>query len=103
MLGSLSLICLPQVGYVRRKLLSSGWSLAQPEWNRRRRAVRIFHQHASGLAFDTANSPRSVSQQHNVVAIALDREIFVQRADHRAFGFRDHGVERASPEWLRRW
>ena len=50
---------------------------ATPEGNARRRAVRILHQHAAGLAFHAANAPGGVAQQHDVARVALDGEIFV--------------------------
>ncbi len=50
----------------------------------------VFDQHATGLAFDAANAPGSVTQQHDVARIAFDGEVFVQRANDNAFGLGNH-------------
>ena len=78
----------------KRKFLRACRSLAMPERNTRRRAVRIFDQHPAGLAFYATNPPRGVAQQHDVTGVALDREVFVERADHGAFRFSHYGEQR---------
>ncbi len=85
----------PQISHMRRKFLSPRRGLAAPEGNAGRRAMRVFHQHASRFAFHAADAPRSVAQQHDVARIALDGKVFVERADHDAFRFGDHGEERS--------
>ena len=55
----------------------------------------IFDQHASRFAFDPANSPRSIAQQHDVAGIALDGKVFVERAHDNSFGLGDHGEQRS--------
>ena len=57
---------------------------------RRWRAMRIFDQHPTRLAFNAANAPGSVAQQHDVAGVAFDREIFVEGSDDAAFGLGDH-------------
>ena len=47
--GSRVLNCCAQVGHVLRQLIRPRWSLAPPERNRRRRAMRVFYQHATGV------------------------------------------------------
>ena len=48
---------LPQIGNVQRQLFGSRRSFAPPERDAGRRAVSVFHQHASRFAFHPANSP----------------------------------------------
>ena len=57
-----------------------------------RRAVRVLHAHAPGL--DAADAPGRGAEQEHVAGQALDREILVERADHRAFGLGDHEILR---------
>ncbi len=85
---------LAQLGHVLRQLVSARWSFAAPEGNSRRRAVRIFHQHAPGVRLHAANAPRGVAQQHDVAGIALDREVLVERADDDLFRLHHHREQR---------
>ena len=41
-----------------------------------------------------ADAPGCVSQQHDVASKAFHGEVFVYRADDRALGMGDHGVQR---------
>ena len=52
--------------------------------------MRIFH--ADLALAHMPNAPRMRTEQKHIAGQALDREIFVQRADHFAFGFRDHRI-----------
>ena len=52
---------LPQRRDLQRQFLRARGSFATPEGNSRRSAMRILHQHASGLALHAPDSPRSVS------------------------------------------
>jgi len=54
--------------------------------------MRVLDHHAAGLAFNSADAPRGVAQQDDVVAIAFHGEVFIERADNGAFGLRNHGV-----------
>ena len=56
--------------------------------------MRILHQHASGIDFHAPDPPRGIAQQHDVARVALDGEVFVERADHDAFRFGHHREER---------
>ena len=51
--------------------------------------MSIFDEHASRLAFHASDAPRGVAEQHDVAGIALDGEVFVERADDDAFGLGD--------------
>jgi hypothetical protein len=57
--------------------------------------VGVFHQHATGLAFDPPNSPRTVAQQHDVAGIALDGKVFVECANNNSFGLGNHRKQRS--------
>ena len=65
---------------------------AAPERNRRRGAVRVLDAHAPGL--DAPDAPRRRAEQEHVAGQALDREILVERADHRLVGLGQHEVLR---------
>ena len=58
---------------------------AVPERNRRRRAVRVFDAHDAG--FHAPDLPRVRAEQKDIAGHALDREVFVERADDVALGF----------------
>ena len=83
-----------------RKLERPARRFAAPERNRRRRAMRILHAHAARL--HALDPPGSGAQQEHIARQALDREIFVERADHRAFRLGDHLVIARCPESRRR-
>src|SRR5581483_1989926 len=68
-------------------------SLASPERNAGRSSMGVFDEYATGFAFHPANSPRSVSEEHDVAGIAFDRKIFVERPYDHAFRLRDHGKQ----------
>src|SRR5258708_24915041 len=48
--------------------------------------------HANPARLDPPDTPRRGAEQKYVAGQALDREIFIQRAHHRAFGFGDHQI-----------
>jgi hypothetical protein len=54
----------------------------------------IFHDDPRRFAFDPANSPRRVPQQHDFSRHALDGEIFIDRADDAAIRFGDNREQR---------
>ena len=66
-----------------------------------RRPVRIVDAHPSG--FDAPDFPRRGPQQEHIADHALDREIFIQRSDDRAFRLGDHLILRGIRESRRRW
>ena len=65
---------------------------AAPERHVGRSSLRVFHEHAASL--HAADAPGCVSQQHDVASKAFHGEVFVYRADDRALGMGDHGVQR---------
>ncbi len=75
-----------------RQLRRAARRFAAPERNGGRGAVRVFHAHASGL--DAADPPRRRAQQEHVAGQALDREVFVERADDGLVGLGEHQVLR---------
>ncbi len=93
-----------------RKLVAAARRLAEPERNRRRRALRILDAHASAL--DAQDAIRHVAELENITGDAFDREVLVDRADHRRLRLehdivvgrirnraagRDRGQPRATP------
>ena len=56
-------------------------------------AVRILDHDARRPAFNSANAPRSVAEQHDFAGHALDGEIFIDGADDRAVGLGDDGEQ----------
>ena len=62
-----------------RQLARARRRLAEPERDRRRRAVRVLDAHPARL--DAPDAPRVVAEQEDVAAHALDREVLVDRAD----------------------
>ena len=75
-----------------RELDRAAQAFAVPKRNRRRRAVRVFDAHDAG--FDAADRPRVRAEQEDVAGHALDREIFVERADDVPVGLGDDVVVR---------
>src|ERR1019366_8384259 len=67
--------------------------LAQPERNRRLRAMRVLHPHLP--LPHMPHAPRLRAQQEHIARKALDREVFVDRAHHLAFRLCNHRVGRA--------
>ena len=65
-------------------------AFAQPERHRRRLALRIGDAHDT--AADAQDAPRRVAELENVARQRLDREVFVERAEERAFGLEQHAV-----------
>ena len=90
--GSENVHLLAKVGEFARKLVRSARCLAAPERNVGRRAVRVFDQQPPVRAFDAPDSPRRAAEQKNIAREALDREIFVHRADRSAVGHRDNRI-----------
>src|SRR6185503_19827749 len=75
------------------ELRSPGWRFPAPERDRRRRAMRVLDEDTPRNA-DPTNPPRRVAEQEDVAGHAFDREIFVDGADDRPFGFSDDRVQR---------
>jgi len=50
--------------------------------------MRILDPHAAGL--DAADAPRGRAHEEDIPGEALDREVFIERADHHAFRLRYH-------------
>ena len=48
--------------------------------------MRVFYQHARSFGLHAPDAPRSISEQHNVACLALDREIFVDCPNISAIG-----------------
>ncbi len=85
---------LPQISDVLGKFLGPGQCFASPKRHTGRGPMRILHQHAAGVGFDAANHPRSISQQHNVAAIAFHGEVFIHGTDDKTVRLRNHGIKR---------
>jgi len=81
---------LANLGERARKLGRARRRLTEPEWDGRRSTLRVGHPHDA--ATDADDSPRSRAELEDVAAVRLDGEVFVQRADERAFRFEDHLV-----------
>ena len=84
----------PQLGHVKRKLLRPCRRFPIPEWNGWRRSMRIFDQHPTRPSFYAMNAPGGVPQQHYVASVALDREVFVERANDNPFRSGHYGEQR---------
>src|SRR5438552_11809064 len=54
----------------------------------------IFDENASGPTLDAANTPGGISQQNDVIAIALNGEVLIERAHYCAFRLSHHGIKR---------
>ena len=48
--------------------------------------MRILHQHPPRIGLNAMNHPRRIPQQHDVSAIAFDREVFINRYHDRPSG-----------------
>src|SRR5690606_7318810 len=68
----------------------SRWSFAEPEWNSRRLAMRVFHADSAG--FDSQNFPRCIAELKNITRHTFHREIFVDRADESFRGIKNHAI-----------
>src|SRR5689334_11192419 len=77
---------------MRRKFIGARRSLTTPERHVGSSSLCVFNQNPSCL--HAADAPRSISQQHDVARDALDRKVFVYRADNGAFRMRNDGVKR---------
>ena len=73
-----------QVGDLARELDGARGRLAEPERDRRRRALRVGHPHDARL--DAADAPAVRAQQEHVAGHALDRPVLVHGADVRVVG-----------------
>ena len=82
----------PQLGDSRRELDAASRRLADPEGDRGRLAVGVFHSHSSRL--DPEDAPGCVAELEDVARQALDGEIFAQRSDARPLGLENHRVVR---------
>ena len=71
------------------KLLAAPRRLADPERNRRRRALRILHAQLAG-GFDLQDAIRGIAQLEHIARKAFDREILVYGADDETLRFKDH-------------
>ena len=65
----------------------------KPEGHRRRRAMRILHQHAP-LFFDREDAPACVAQLDHVTRPAVHGVVLVQRGNLHTFGLQHDGVDR---------
>ena len=72
------------------QLVAARRRLAQPERDRRGGAVRI--RHPDIAARNLQHAPRCVAELEHVPGIALDGEVFVERADERVLGVEDDAV-----------
>ena len=75
------------------KLRGARRSFASPEGNAGRRALSVLDDDARRPAFNPANAPRRIAQQHDLAGHAFDGEVFVDRADHRTVGLGDNGEQ----------
>src|SRR5262249_17964049 len=75
-----------------RELARSTRSLAEPEGQRRRRALGVRHAH--GARLDAQHAPGGVPELEDVSARRLDLPVLVDRADERAFGLEEDAVVR---------
>ena len=81
---------LTQRGDRLRELCRARRGLAEPEGNRRRRAMRILH--ADLACFHAPDAPGGIAQQKDVAALALDGKILIDLADKRALRLFDDVV-----------
>ena len=72
---------LAQLAHRARELIAARGRLAEPERDRRRRALRVGHAHGAGG--DLQDLPRRVAELEDVARGALDGEVLVERADER--------------------
>ena len=74
----------------RRQLARAGRGLAEPERQARRCSARIRHTHRAGLHLE--DPPRCVAELEDVADARLDREILVERSNHRFLGLEHDAV-----------
>ena len=73
-----------------RQLVAARRRFAEPERNRRRRALRVRDAHHAGA--DLQDLPRGVAELEDVAGVALDREVLVERADEGVVRIEDDAV-----------
>ena len=78
-----------EAAHGRRQLVGAAEALAEPERDRRRLALGVGDVHLAGLDF--LDSIRRVAELEHVARHALEREVFVQRAD-RSLARQKHHV-----------
>ena len=76
---------LAQTRHRKRKLIAASRRLAEPERDRRWRALRVLHSHAA--AFDAQDAVRLVAELEDIAGDAFDREVLVDATDHRRLWF----------------
>src|SRR5436190_21665866 len=81
-----------QFAYRARQFVAARGRVAEPERDRRRRAFRVGDTHRAARYLQ--DQPRRVAELENVAGVALDREVFVQRADERVLSLEDHAIVR---------
>src|SRR3990172_9467984 len=81
---------LAEAGDLFRELHGAGGGLAEPEGDAGRLAVGVFDAHDAD--FNAADAPGGGAEEDNVAGHALDREVFVERANEGAFGFGQHAI-----------
>src|SRR5205085_8455953 len=79
-----------QLAHGARQLVAARGRFAQPERNGRRRAVRVRHAHRSRA--DLQDLPRGVAELEDVAGVALDGEVFVERADEGVVALENDAV-----------
>jgi hypothetical protein len=79
-----------QVAHGTRQLVASCRRLAEPERQRRGRALRVDDAHDARA--NLCDLPRRVAELNDVAGRTLDGEVFVQRADERVFRIEDDAV-----------
>jgi hypothetical protein len=79
-----------QPRHAERQLVAAPRRLAEPERNVGRGALRVFDPHAARL--DLQDAVAGVAQLEHVARQALDREVFVHRADLVGLRLQHHGV-----------
>src|SRR5207249_2208507 len=73
-----------------RQLFGATRSLAEPEWDRRRRAAGVHHPNRSRL--DAADSPRGRAEQEDVSGHTFDGPVLVHGPYERVVRLRHHPV-----------
>ena len=81
---------LAQARHRGRQFVAASGRFAQPERDRRRRALCVFHAHLA--AFHPQDAVRLVAELEDVAGDRLDREILVHAADAQALRFQHHVV-----------
>ncbi len=83
---------LTQTGYPMRQLVAAAWSLAQPERNARRHAVRVFH--AQPVALHAQDAIAGVAELEHIASEAFHGEVFVDRTDDGGLRLKHHQIVR---------